>query len=273
MAAPIKIDSGSFQTVKLCMSIPEPLKWMRNPLRTKCNILEHVHWDLIVNPSASKKFSPANSKLPQKSVNRTAMTYTPAKTLTFDQFIAQYSDESCYELADGELIDMEPTGPHETVSGKLVIQIGIAITNANYPWFIPRTCLIQPFGDVATARRPDIVVLDETFLVHEPRWQREPVITLGRSIKLVVEVVSTNWETDYARKVEEYALLGVPEYWIVDYRGLGGISFIGKPKQPTFTVCQLEREEYRQHQYRLGEAIASGLLPDLQLQLNDVLPR
>jgi Uma2 family endonuclease len=37
----------------------------------------------------------------------------------------------------------------------------------------------------------------------------------------VVEVVSTNWETDDARKVEEYAILGIPEYWIVDYRGLG----------------------------------------------------
>jgi Uma2 family endonuclease len=98
------------------------------------------------------------------------------------------------------------------------------------------------------------------------------VITLGRSIKLVVEVVSTNWETDYARKVEEYALFGIPEYWIVDYRGLGGIRFIGKPKQPTCTVCQLDGEEYRQHQFRLGEAISSGLFPNLQLRLDDVLP-
>ncbi len=200
------------------------------------------------------------------------MTYTPTQTLTVDQFIAQYGDDSRYELADGELIDMEPTGPHETVSGKLATQIGIAITNAKYPWFIPRTCLIQPFADIATARRPDIIVLDETLLDHEPLWQRQPVITSGRSIKLVVEVVSTNWETDYARKLEEYALLGIPEYWIVDYRGLGGIAFIGKPKQPTFTVCQLQVEEYRQQQYRLGEAIASGLLPDLQLRLNDILP-
>lgn len=200
------------------------------------------------------------------------MTYTLAKTLTVDQFIAQYGDDSRYELADGELIDMESTGPHETVSGKLATQIGIAITNANHPWFIPRTCLIQPFAEVATARRPDIIVLDETLLDNEPFWQRQPVITSGRSIKLVVEVVSTNWETDYARKVEEYALLGIPEYWIVDYRGLGGIAFIGKPKQPTFTVCQLETEEYRQRQYRLGEAIASGLLPDLQLRLDDMLP-
>jgi len=34
-----------------------------------------------------------------------------------------------YELADGELILMEPTRSHETVSGKLATQIGIAITN------------------------------------------------------------------------------------------------------------------------------------------------
>ncbi|MBJ7901535.1 MAG: Uma2 family endonuclease [Cyanobacteria bacterium RI_101] len=200
------------------------------------------------------------------------MTYTLTQPLAVDQFIAQYGDDCRYELADGELINMEPTGPHETVSGKLAMQISIGITAAQYPWFIPRACLIQPFADVATARRPDVVVLDETFLGNEPLWQREPVITLGRSIKLVAEVVSTNWETDYARKVEEYALFGIPEYWIIDYRGLGGVRFIGKPKQPTFTVCQLEGEEYRQQQYRLGEAIESKLLPHLQLRLDDILP-
>jgi Uma2 family endonuclease len=47
------------------------------------------------------------------------MTYTPTKILTFDKFIAQYGDDPSYELADGELIEMEPTGPHETVGGKL----------------------------------------------------------------------------------------------------------------------------------------------------------
>jgi Uma2 family endonuclease len=95
-------------------------------------------------------------------------------------------------------------------------------------------------------------VLDETVLASEPLWEREPVITLGRSIKLVVEVVSTNWETDYARKVEEYALLGIPEYWIVDYRALGGVAFIGKPKQPTITVCPLIDEDYTQQQFHLA---------------------
>ena len=201
------------------------------------------------------------------------MTYTLETLLTFETFLAQYGDNPRYELADGELVEMEPTGPHETVSGKLATQIGIAITTEKLPWFIPRTCLIRHAADVATARRPDIVVLDETALSSEPLWEREPVITLGRSIKLVVEVVSTNWETDYARKVEEYALLGIPEYWIVDYRGLGGVAFIGKPKQPTVTVCQLIDEDYTQQQFRLGEPIISPLFTSLQLRLDDVLSR
>ncbi len=200
------------------------------------------------------------------------MTYTAQKLLTFETFLAQYGDNPRYELSDGELVEMEPTGPHETVSGKLATQIGMAITKEKLPWFIPRTCLIRPFADAATARRPDIVVLDETALANEPLWEREPVITLGRSIKLVVEVVSTNWETDYARKVEEYALLEIPEYWIVDYRGLGGVAFIGKPKQPTVTVCQLIGEDYTQQQFRLGELIISRLLKSLQLRLDDILP-
>ncbi|WP_377476203.1 MAG: Uma2 family endonuclease [Microcoleus anatoxicus] len=201
------------------------------------------------------------------------MIYTTEKFLTFETFLDRYCDNFRYELADGELVEMEPTGPHETVGGKLATQIGIVIAAEKLPWLIPRTCLIRPFSDAATARRPDIVVLDETALVSEPLWEREPVITLGRSIKLVVEVVSTNWETDYARKVEEYALLGIPEYWIVDYRGLGGVAFIGKPKQPTITVCQLIDQDYIQQQFRLGQQIISPLLKSLELRLDDILPR
>jgi Uma2 family endonuclease len=53
--------------------------------------------------------------------------------LTLADFLAQYRDNPRYELADGELIDMEPTGPHKTVGGKLATQLGIAITEAQQP--------------------------------------------------------------------------------------------------------------------------------------------
>jgi Uma2 family endonuclease len=201
------------------------------------------------------------------------MTYTPTKLLTFAEFLAQYGDEPRYELADGELIDMEPTGPHEGVAGKIATKVGSEIDRQNLPYIIPKSCILRPNDQEATARRPDVIVLDEMALVDEPLWHREPVIVHGRSVKLVVEVVSTNWENDYARKVEEYALMGIEEYWIADFRALGGIRFIGDPKQPTFTVNHLVGRIYDQQQFRLGETIVSPLFPDLQLRLDDVMPR
>ena len=174
------------------------------------------------------------------------MTYTPRKLLNFEEFIAQYGDNARYELIDGELRDMEPTGPHEAVAGSIAGRIYVEIFRNNFNWLVPKTCLIKPLYAEATALRPDVVVLDE--------------------------VVSTNWQDDYARKVEEYALLNIPEYWIVDFRGLGGFQFIGNPKQPTFTVCSLVNGAYQQQQYRLGDAIYSYLFPNLKLRLDDVMP-
>ena len=139
------------------------------------------------------------------------MTYVSSKVLNLEEFLSQYGDNPRYELADGELLDMEPTGSHEVVAGKLASKLSVELERQGISWFIPRTCIVLPLVEQATARRPDVIVLDETALVNEPLWEREPVITMGSSIKLIVEVVSTNWETDYARKLEEYALLGIPE--------------------------------------------------------------
>ena len=201
------------------------------------------------------------------------MTYTTTKVLTFNEFIVQYGDNPRYELIDGELRDMEPTGSHEAVTGQIIGYIFVEILRSRRNWIAPKNCLIKPPAMAATALRPDAIVLDEAKLTREPLWQKEPIVCNGNTIELVVEVVSTNWQDDYARKIEEYALLGIPEYWIVDYLGIGGIAFIGKPKQPTFTVCQLVGETYNQQQFRLGESILSPTFPELQLRLDDILPR
>ncbi|MEP0924727.1 Uma2 family endonuclease [Leptolyngbya sp. ST-U4] len=67
-------------------------------------------------------------------------------------------------------------------------------------------------------------------LTQELLWSDQSILTLGSSIKFVAEVVSRNWQNDYTRKVKDYAVLGIPEYWIVDYAGLAGTRYIGKPK-------------------------------------------
>ncbi|MEQ9000363.1 MAG: Uma2 family endonuclease [Coleofasciculus sp. B1-GNL1-01] len=200
------------------------------------------------------------------------MTYTPSKLLTFDQFIAEYGDNPRYELIDEELRDMEPTGSHEEVAGTIAGRIYAEIIGNQLNWLIPKSCLIKPLAAEATALRPDVIVLDKAELSNEPLWQKEPIICNAKTIKLLAEVVSTNWQDDYARKVEEYAVIGIPEFWIVDFRGLGGWQFIGNPKQPTFTVCQLIQGTYQQQKYRLGDTITSYLLPNLQLKLDDVMP-
>jgi len=202
-----------------------------------------------------------------------AMTYTSPKLLNFEEFIASYGDNPRYELIDGELRDVEPTGPHEEVAGSIAGRIYGEILRSNLNWLIPKTCLIKPPAAAATALRPDVIVLDRAKLSTEPLWQKEPIICNGSTIKLVAEVVSTNWQDDYARKVEEYAFLDIPEYWIVDFRGLGGLQFIGNPKQPTFTVCQLINGAYQQQQYRLRDAIASNLFPNLQFTLEAIVPQ
>jgi Uma2 family endonuclease len=59
-----------------------------------------------------------------------------------------------------------------------------------------------------------------------------------------VEVVSTSWRDDHHRKFGEYEAIGIPEYWIVDYLGIGGKRFTGNPKQLTFSICYLVDGEY-----------------------------
>ncbi len=191
------------------------------------------------------------------------------KFITVDEFITQYGDNERYELIDGELIEMEPTGPHEQVAGFVGRKLNVEIDRRYPDYLIPYRCLIKVLG-TQTAFRPDVIVLDRTRLVNEPLWQLEPVITLGNSIKLAVEVVSTNWQNDYARKVEDYAILGVPEYWIVDYLGIGGREYIGKPKQPTITICILVEDEYQKQLFRNDDVLVSKIFPDLGLTANQI---
>jgi Uma2 family endonuclease len=57
-------------------------------------------------------------------------------------------------------------------------------------------------------------LIDHNELTNELLWSNQSILTLGSSIKFVAEVVSSNWRNDYARKVEDYAALGIPEYWM-----------------------------------------------------------
>jgi Uma2 family endonuclease len=197
------------------------------------------------------------------------MVQSVTKTITFEDFVARYGDDILHELIDGELVAMEPTGAHEQVAGFLNLQLNVVISQLKQPYFIPMRCLIKPLGPTS-AYKPDVIVLDRPALQAEPLWRHEPIITLATSVKLVVEVVSTNWQNDYARKLDDYQAFGIQEYWIVDYLGLGGTLFIGSPKQPTITICHLQGNRYTMDQFHTGDTLVSPLFPSLTLAVTEI---
>lgn len=193
------------------------------------------------------------------------------KPMSFDEFVDWYPEnsENRYELRRGAIIEMpKPKGQHSRLAGDLAYSLGTTIRQANNPYFIPRECIVKVSND--TGYEPDIIVLDEEEIADEPRWERESIITFGQSIKLIVEVVSTNWRDDYLFKLADYEALGIQEYWIVDYLGIGGRRHIGYPKQPTFTVCTLIDGEYELRQFRGDAPIVSPEFPNFAMTVNHV---
>lgn len=193
------------------------------------------------------------------------------QALSFENFLARYGGDNRYELIDGEVFDLEPTGQHEEVAAFITTKLCVQIDGADLPWFVLQRGLLRPSNTGITAFRPDVAVVDQDKLIQEPLWFEQSILTLGSSIKFVAEVVSSNWQNDYARKVEDYAVLGILEYWIVDYAGLGGTRHIGKPKQPTLSICTLVDGEYEIQQIRGDQAIVSPTFPNLKLTAAQVL--
>ena len=200
------------------------------------------------------------------------MTQALPKQVTFDEFINWYPENSeyRYELHDGVIVQMpKPTGPHSQIAGFLVAELNFEIRRLQLPYFIPKECVVKPDND-RSGYEPDVIVLDRQAVGNEPRWEKESTITQGSSAKLIVEVVSTNWQDDYLTKLAEYEKLGILEYWIVDYLGLGGLRYIGNPKQPTISVYHFVDGEYLVRQFRENEQIASHSFPELNLTAQQI---
>jgi Uma2 family endonuclease len=192
--------------------------------------------------------------------------------ISFDDFIEWLpeSSENRYELHRGRIVEMpKPRGKHSDVGGFAAKKLHYAIDEADFPYSIPRECIVRSLDELS-GYEPDVIVLDRPALVDEPLWESGSILTLGKSIKLIVEVVSTNWQDDYLHKLADYEALGIQEYWIVDYAALGGRQFIGNPKQPTFSVYSLIDGEYEVQRFRAGDRIVSPTFPELDLTVDQV---
>jgi len=191
--------------------------------------------------------------------------------MTLEEFLEWYPDgKGRFELHNGEIIEMPATGTHQIVAGFIGIKFGFQIENLGLPYTIPRECLVKPIDSDASAFIPDVAVFDNNALENEPMWKKRSLVTKGETIPLIVEVVSTNWQDDYEMKFTEYEKLGIAEYWIVDYLGLGGRRYLGNPKQPTIFVYQLVDGEYAINLFRGSDRIQSSIFPELNLTAEQV---
>lgn len=193
------------------------------------------------------------------------------KPLSFDEFVEWYPEdaEHRYELRRGVIVEMpKPKGKHSEIAGFLIKQFNNAIDRQALPYFIPKECIVKLLDN--TGYEPDVIVVDRLSLVEEPRWESASILENGHSLKVAVEVVSTNWRDDYTVKISDYENLGIQEYWIADYLGIGGRRYIGSPKQPTLTVCTLVDGEYDLQQFRGSDRILSSTFPQLELTATQI---
>ncbi|BAY78427.1 hypothetical protein NIES25_49010 [Nostoc linckia NIES-25] len=203
------------------------------------------------------------------------------KQITFDEFIEWLPENSevRYELHDRVIIEMpKPTGKHSNVTGFLIEELVLTIIQMGKRgiWTIPRESIVKPSNE-KSGYEPDIIVLDRDAISSKPRWERESIIENATSVKLIVEVVSSNWRDDYHKKLADYVRaasrreeMGIPEYWVVDYAAFGGRVFLGNPKQSAIFIYQLIEGEYQVSQFKRGDSLISSTFPDLNLTADQI---
>lgn len=186
------------------------------------------------------------------------------KLLSFEEFLDWYPENGIYELHEGVIVELKPTGSHQKISGFLTIEFGVEVRRLKLPFFIPMGCSVSP-PNADTGYQPDTIVLDNTVLSEESIWEKRSTVSNGKTVKLLVEVASTNWRDDYLKKLKDYEEMGIQEYWIVDYLGLAATRYIGSPKMPIISIYSLVDGEYQVTQFRGEEEIISPTFPELKL--------
>jgi Uma2 family endonuclease len=196
------------------------------------------------------------------------------KTLSFEEFL-NWDDDSgrSFELVNGIAMPLsEPTAKQEDVVDGLCRLLVDHCQSLNLP-YVPRQSkqvrLNAAPGESESSRKADIVV----FAKEEWVRMRQSSASAAAYIPppLAIEVVSTNWRDDYRIKLNEYETLGILEYWIVDYAGLGGVQYIGSPKQSTVTINRLIDGEYQALRYQGEAIIVSPTFPQLVLTIAQII--
>ncbi len=190
-----------------------------------------------------------------------SMTPTSAKTLTFEEYrFYQGEPDVLYELFRGHLIPMAtPTVLYTSICNFLVYQFQRYFATANLSLVATTSTGVRTEED--SSRIPDVVVCTQNLWEQARNRPGAGMLDLDEVPLLVVEVASENWREDYIRKRAEYALINIPEYWIVDPQ-----------KERVWVLTNPESEDgYDRTEFKRGQNIISVQFPELDLSVEQVL--
>ncbi|MCT7948360.1 Uma2 family endonuclease [Ancylothrix sp. C2] len=186
------------------------------------------------------------------------MTLTAQKYYTFEEYLS-YCDgtDSKYELFNGELKPMPPaSGIHALILVYIYDVLKAEINRLNRDWkVIPSNVGVRTADK--KSRIPDLVILSQN--------QCEEIRTMSCAVLenpplLAVEIVSPgNPQDDYRYKRSEYAVVAIPEYWIVD------------PIEAKVTVLQLIDGFYDEAVFTGPQTLISPTFPELTLTAEQIL--
>lgn len=183
------------------------------------------------------------------------------KRLTFEEYrFYQDNTDIQYELYRGQLIPM-PTATvlHMEICRFLVHVLGRYVAEHGLDLVVVSGVGVRTEED--SSRIPDVVVCTPTLWERAKGRKGAGVLDFEETPVLAIEVTSENWREDYIRKRAEYALIGIPEYWIAD------------PNKRIFKILDEPENDngYRSRDFLPGQKIHSTRWAHLDLSVDEIL--
>ena len=161
--------------------------------------------------------------------------------------------EDRVELIQGEMLLMPPTGKDHTWGITRYTRMFLSRCRDNFTLQTQSTIHL----DEGFSPEPDLALLkfrDDDYLHQD---------ATAADVLLVIEIADSSVRYDLEIKTPLYARAGVPEVWILDLTE-GTLHRFATPTA----------QGYQDHSTpEPGETLSPGLLPEVQLQLNALLPQ
>jgi len=166
-------------------------------------------------------------------------------------------DEGRWEVVEGSAILMPPAEiPHQRISARLSRLLDEKLAILGYGFVVPAVSVFIPrppgaYGEIQT-RTPDLVVA---------RHLSARYFEAGEPPDLVIEILSTpRGNVERTEKIDDYALAGIGEYWIVD------------PFKRAVEIYRLAESAFDKPEIVTEAALRPRAFPGLEIDVLEIWP-